>query len=253
MGWCPIWFAKGTPLGVLLKRGSPWVKTISFLCIPSVCVRLWHSNLTFNRLWAHSCVLRESKIRLLIVWRSCVGALILEYWSADLELWRAEFELWWADFDIGRYYNLPTFDLRVGGLNSHFGAIICWFGAFGALWSTFGVYTRLQGLNWSFGAYWCLLEYIGAHWSLLELIGAYWLNLCSICALVLLQGTFMLWGSWGESTIWFWYCNSCTRVWNVSYALGVLKIRVWVSECTTGLIWWISMQLGLEGAEFALI
>ena len=86
-------------------------------------MRLWHSNLTFNRLWAHSCALRECKIRLLIVWRSCVGALILEYWSADLELWRAEFELWWADFDIGRYYNLPTFDLRVGGLNWHFGAI----------------------------------------------------------------------------------------------------------------------------------
>ena len=54
-----------------------------------------------------------------------------------------------------------------------------------SFWSTFGVYTRLEGLNWSFGAYWCLSEYIGADWSLLELIGVYWLNWCSnLCTCV---------------------------------------------------------------------
>jgi hypothetical protein len=107
--------------------------------------------------------------------RRALEALILEFWSADLEHWRANLELWWADFDIGRYHNLLIFVEGVGGLNGHFEAIIWWFRALGALWSIVGVYTRPQGLIWSFGAYWSILELIGAYWSLLD-------HLCSICA-----------------------------------------------------------------------
>jgi len=58
---------------------------------------------------------------------------LLEDFGAFLEFMHVESELWWAEFDIGRYFDLPTFVLRVGGLNWHFGAINWCLGAFGAL------------------------------------------------------------------------------------------------------------------------
>ena len=56
-------------------------------------------------------------------------------------------------------------------------------------------------------------------------------------------------GSKGEPTIWFECCNTCIRVLNIIHALSVLKFVVRVSECTKGLIWTNSMQLGLWGAD----
>ena len=121
---------------MLLKRGSPLEKITFSMHSLCMCVCIEHSTLTSNRLWPHSCVLREWDSRLILVCRSIVGGAdframesrfgTLEGWFRSfvgffraLEVlqpsclswrgWRADFELWRGDLVIGGFFFFWTY------------------------------------------------------------------------------------------------------------------------------------------------